>query len=97
VNYLKRPTFRSEAWLRAVASLSCVQCGRIDVQAAHRNQGKGMSVKTDDCLTAALCVTCHSMIDQGPELTRDMRREMMDEAIRRTWVQLAREGLIRAV
>lgn len=97
MNYAKQPTFRSEAWLRAVASLPCVQCGRTDVQAAHRNEGKALGKKTDDCLTAALCVACHSMIDQGAQLTRDMRRDMIDEAIIRTIVQLAREGLIRVI
>lgn len=41
----------------------CFREGR--TQAAHRNQGKGMSIKTDDCFTAALCVECHAEIDQG--------------------------------
>lgn len=94
MNYLKQPIFRSEKWLRAVASLECVHCKREGVQAAHRNMGKGMGIKTDDCLTAALCPTCHAIIDQGHEMTRDDRRAMMDTAILRTLVQLARRGLV---
>jgi len=69
VNYLKTPVFRSEKWLRAVASLPCMLCFREGAtQAAHRNVGKGMGMKTDDCFTAALCVDCHAEIDQGGAL-----------------------------
>ena len=97
MDYSKQKTFRSEKWLRAVASLPCVHCGREgETQAAHRNQGKGMGIKTDDCLTAALCQKCHSMIDQGNEGTRGWRRELMDEAILKTLVQLAKNGLVKA-
>lgn len=34
--------FRSEKLRRYVSSMTCVHCGSIDVQAAHRNQSKGM-------------------------------------------------------
>lgn len=93
----KESTHRSEAWRRAVASLPCVLChqpGR--TQCAHRNEGKGMGLKVDDALSAALCDACHSEIDQGGTLTRDERRERMDRAILLTIQRLAREGLIRA-
>lgn len=97
MNYIKQPIFRSEAWLRAVASLPCQACGmEMETQAAHRNEGKGIGIKVDDCLTAALCVTCHSQIDQGAGLTRAERRHAMDQAILKTLVQLARRGLIKA-
>lgn len=79
--YLKTPTFRSEKWLRAVASLDCVLCQTEGTQAAHRNEGKGMGVKVDDCLTAAICPECHREIDQGKSYTRDQRRAEMDRAI----------------
>jgi hypothetical protein len=96
VNYTKQPTYRSTAWLRAVASLPCVQCGTEgNTQAVHRNQGKGMGIKTDDCLTAALCVGCHSAIDQGKDMTRDERRSVLDFAILMTLAALAKNGLIR--
>ena len=85
-----------EAWRRAVAELPCVQCGSVGAtQASHRNEGKGMGMKTDDALTAALCVKCHSEIDQGGALTREERRQRMDRAILRTLVLLFRDGKVR--
>ena len=87
-------TYRSKRWLKAVASLPCVICGEQRTQAAHRNEGKGMGIKVDDCLTAALCVECHSQIDQGKYLSRDERRQAMDRAILDTLVRLARNGYL---
>lgn len=95
MNYAKRPTYRSASWLRAVASLPCVKCGREgQTQAAHRNVSKGMGIKTDDCLTAALCASCHSEVDHGKGMTRDERREVLDFAILMTVVELARAGKV---
>ena len=87
----------SESWRRAVAALPyCVLCGsNSGNQAAHRNEGKGMAQKVDDCLTAALCIACHTAIDQGKEFTRDERRATIDRAIVLTLVQLFRGGLVR--
>ena len=93
VNFLKVPTYRSKRWLQAVAELPCVICFREGAtQAAHRNEGKGMGIKTDDCLTAALCVECHADIDQGASLTRQERRQRMDTAILMTVRALAQAG-----
>ena len=78
-------TFRSEALRRYVACMPCVHCGSIDVQAAHRNQGKGMGLKVSDGLIAALCWREHSRIDSGRDLSRDERRALMDAYIRRTF------------
>lgn len=87
---------RSEKWRRAVASLPCVKCGTEGMtQAAHRDQGKGMGIKVDDCLTAALCFRCHQELGEG-KMPREEKRQMMDDAILKTLVQLAREGLVRA-
>lgn len=95
-SFLKERTYRSEKWLRAVASLNCVVCGREgQTQAAHRDQGKGMGIKTDDVLTAALCVSCHQELGQGATYDREQKRAIMDSAILKTLVQLAREGLVR--
>lgn len=96
MNYLKGATFRSEKWLRAVASICCVRCGQEGTQAAHRNEGKGMSIKVDDSLTAALCPRCHSEIDSGRDLSRDDRRELMDRAILDTLRELTRQGKVKA-
>ena len=91
----KEPAYRSEKWLRNVASLECVGCGG-ESQAAHRNEGKGMGLKTDDCLTASLCPRCHAEIDQGKDMTREERRARMDAAIFVTLIRLARRGMIKA-
>ena len=92
----KEPTFRSPKWLRNVAELECVCCGAKGTQAAHRNMNKGMSLKTDDCLTAALCPTCHTELDQGKDLDREERRQRLDMAIMLTLIRLARRGKIKA-
>lgn len=85
--------FRSKKWLQAVREIDCcVLCGRYGVQAAHRNEGKGMGIKADDCLTAALCEECHYRIDSGRDMTREERRSEMDKAIVLTIRKLANEG-----
>lgn len=76
--------FRSKKWLQAVRDIEfCVLCGRYGVQAAHRNEGKGVGIKVDDCLTAALCVDCHSRIDNGRDMSREERRAEMVAPLRR--------------
>ena len=94
---LKDEGFYSEPWRRAVAELPCVLCNRWNLtQAAHRNEGKAGGKKLmDDCWTAALCVPCHSAIDQGKEFTREERRQRLDLAILLTIRALARAGKLR--
>lgn len=88
--------FRSKKWLDAVRSIQCcVLCGRYGVQAAHRNEGKGMGQKTSDCLTAALCQECHYEIDNGKDMSREERRARIDKAIVLTVEQLAISGAIK--
>ncbi|EFH8820856.1 hypothetical protein GFP84_12430 [Escherichia coli] len=72
----------------------CVLCGRYGVQAAHRNEGKGVGIKVDDCLTAALCVDCHSRIDNGRDMSREERRAEMDRAIVLTLKKLVNNGRV---
>lgn len=87
--------YRSDKWLAAVRAIpACVLCGRAGVQAAHRNEGKGLAVKADDCASAAICHDCHREIDQGPHLTREERRSRMDRAIVLTVIALARNGKV---
>lgn len=87
--------WESEGWRRAVAALKvCVLCGAWGVQVAHRNEGKGKASKTDDCLTAPLCVDCHTEIDQGRHLSRSMRRSLMDRAIVLTLQELVLRGWV---
>lgn len=91
----RQQPYRNKKWLQAVRSLeNCVLCGSYGVQAAHRNELKGMGQKTDDCLTAALCPECHTRIDNGRELTREERRAELDKAILLTIQQLARMGIL---
>jgi hypothetical protein len=93
----RQQPYRSRKWLAAVHQIeTCVLCGAYGIQAAHRNQGKGMSQKTDDCLTAAICQSCHHEIDNGSQLSREERRALLDKAICETVAQLARMGLIEA-
>ncbi|EDD5459837.1 hypothetical protein B1M60_09445 [Salmonella enterica subsp. enterica serovar Dublin] len=87
--------FRSNKWLQAVREIDCcVLCGRYGVQAAHRNEGKGIGLKVDDSLTAALCPPCHERIDNGKDLSREERRSEMDRAIVLTLQKLTREGRV---
>ena len=93
---LKDNRHESEPWRRAVAALPCVLCGREgQTQCAHRNLDKGMGLKTDDAMTAALCAPCHSEIDQGKDFTREERRQRLDLAILLTIRALARAGKLR--
>ena len=95
--FAKPTPYRSEAWLAAVRSIPCVKCGSPGVQAAHRNQGKGMGTKADDCLTAALCPAHHAEIDQGRDMTREERRAEIDRCIVLTLQALVRAGLVGIV
>lgn len=92
----KEDRHSSEAWRRAVAEIPCVFCGK-PAQAAHRNLGKGLALKTDDCLTAALCPACHGEIDQGKTLTREQRRAELDRAIVLTLRALVHAGKVALV
>ncbi|MEB0078028.1 hypothetical protein QN386_22295 [Pseudomonas sp. CCI3.2] len=91
----RQQPYRSRQWLAAVHQIeNCVICGAYGVQAAHINEGKGMSQKTDDCLCAAICETCHTGLDNGKQYSRDDRREILRKAVLDTVAQLARMGLL---
>jgi hypothetical protein len=75
----KHPYVRSKKLLKLVASLDCQLCGSgVCVQAAHSNWtqwgGKGKSIKASDEYTAALCQSCHHVIDQGTRLSKAERQ-----------------------
>lgn len=91
----RKPSVKDRDWLSAVHEIECcVLCGRYGVQAAHRNQGKGASMKVSDVLTAAICPTCHHAIDNDPHLDKDQRRAEIDRAILLTIEELHRRGRI---
>ncbi len=80
--------FRSKKHLKNVASLTCQHCGlEGSTQAAHSNRlihGKGRGVKASDEYTAALCIRCHFILDQGSKLTKEERIDMWEKAHRKT-------------
>lgn len=92
----KQKTYRSQKWLQAVRDIGrCVLCGSTQgIQAAHRNKGKGMGIKTDDCATACLCHQCHSEIDNGSSMTKEERHAVMDDAIIKTVIELVKKGKV---
>jgi hypothetical protein len=89
---------RSASWLDAVRSIECcVRCGRHGTEAAHRDFGKGGSMKTDDVATAAICPICHTELGNGRDMPREQRRAEMDKAIVDTLIFLARAGKVGAI
>lgn len=94
-------TYRNKALLRACRFLPCQLCGAEDgtVVAAHSNQqrdGKGMGIKASDYRVAALCSQCHAEIDSGVGYTKELRRELWEQAHRKTIGELFERGLIEA-
>jgi len=88
-------TIRNRKWLAAVGEIECcVLCGNYGIQVAHRDEGKGMGLKTSDHLTAAICPGCHHEIGNGKELSRAERRALMDRAIVITVDRLVTSGRI---
>lgn len=91
-------TFRSEKLRRAVSTLPCVCCGRVgETQAAHANLGcfgKGMGHKASDAAIMALCVSCHSNLDQGNVYTKMEKYSLQMEWIAKTSVALIEAGLL---
>jgi len=78
----KQQPVRSEAYLREVAKLPCINCCSERSQAAHPNTGKGMGTKADDRRAFPLCadapgqVGCHTRFDQGAMFGKAERRRM---------------------
>ncbi len=73
-------------WFDAVGSIDhCVLCESTEMlQIAHRNQGRGRGQKAPDYETARLCHECHHAIDNGKDLSKTERRELMHRAIVQT-------------
>ena len=81
--------YRNQYLLEKVREAACQHCGAQDgtVVAAHSNQlrdGKGRGIKAHDYRIAALCFKCHYSLDQGSSMTKEERREMWEEAHRKT-------------
>lgn len=81
--------YRNSKILEIVRRSPCQHCGTQDgtVVAAHSNQlrdGKGRSLKAHDYRIAALCFRCHSMVDQGYQMSKEERKEFWEDAHRKT-------------
>jgi len=89
--------FRSPKLLEACRLLPCQLCGREDgtVCAAHRNEGKGMSMKVSDALVASLCHGCHTELDNGKNFSREERREYWNKAYIKTMQQMIERGILK--
>jgi hypothetical protein len=91
--------YRDKRLLEAVRESPCQHCGAKDgtVVAAHSNQlrdGKGRGIKAHDYRIAALCSICHHQLDQGILWDKTQRREVWEEAHRKTVGWLFENDLI---
>ena len=91
--------YRNKKLLEAVREIPCQNCGTQDgtVVAAHSNQlrdGKGKGIKAHDFRIAALCYRCHADLDQGSKMSKEERKEVWEEAHRRTIGELFLRDLI---
>ena len=94
----KHSYIRSPKLLKNCRILPCQICFCFEetVVAAHSNSskhGKGRSIKADDNMVAALCYSCHMMIDQGKGLTRQERENSWMMAHLNTVWDLVNNGL----
>lgn len=98
----KSPTVKSVAYLRLVAALPCIRCGRIGrSQAAHPNTGKAAGKKlVDDRLTFPLCcgngfdfLGCHEQFDQHALYPKEERRRLEVDWALQTIAEICRQGL----
>lgn len=94
-SYFKAPQFRSEKFRKLVTTLPCQHCGAEGTQAAHRNEGKSLSLKTSDALCVALCPTCHQRLDQGKDMDRTERRAFWDDAYIRQMQTMIEKGMLK--
>lgn len=96
---MQRKATKNKSWLEAVGSIEyCVLCGGNHMlQVAHKNMGRGKGQKSPDYETARLCQGCHHAIDNGHELTKIERRELMHRAIVVTHTALIESGRIKLI
>jgi ferredoxin len=79
--------YRNRKVLDAAKNMACHSCGAWDgtVVMAHSNQqkhGKGMGIKAHDCFIAALCDSCHAIVDgrQLPNISQKGREKIWSMA-----------------
>jgi hypothetical protein len=91
--------YRNPKLLKAVRDAECMVCGAKDgtVVAAHSNQlrdGKGRGIKAHDYRIAAMCHICHHQVDQGFLWDKEKKKEVWEDAHRKTVGWLFDSGLI---
>jgi hypothetical protein len=97
-SFPKTPRYQNESYRRYVASKGCFGCG-IDgwSQCAHGNGG-GMGTKRSDLETFPLCATrpghmgCHMQHDLCIDMTKDQRREIECEYVKRMQAMARADG-----
>lgn len=67
-------------WLDLCRNRPCANCGAQDgtIVPAHRNEGKGMGIKTHDAYCCPLCMSCHHAYDNGPASLDEKRQLWRD-------------------
>jgi hypothetical protein len=87
---------RSRPLLNAIKSLPCQHCGACaPSDPAHSNSschGKGKAIKASDVFCAALCRSCHRLVDESSKLTQEERMAIWYPAWRNTVRLLLRNG-----
>lgn len=91
---------RDKKLLNLARDQSCISCGADDgtVVWAHANGGewgKGMGIKSHDCMGMFLCSICHHQLDQGFLWSKDEKREFTYKMICKTHIKLWEEGLVK--
>jgi hypothetical protein len=93
--------YRNKKLLSLAKGAPCQYCGRQDgsTVAAHSNQqrdGKGVGFKAADYRISFLCFHCHNLCDgREGKLTKEEKREMWEEAHRKTIGYMFENGLIK--
>lgn len=94
-----RGNYRNKKLLEVVRESPCQHCGAEDgtVCAAHSNwseDGKGMGIKSSDASVAALCYNCHRVLDQGSSMSKEERKQMWNQAHKKTMRFLIENGYL---
>jgi hypothetical protein len=95
----RKSAVENSNWLAAVSTINfCVRCGAMDrpLENAHRDEGKGMSQKTDDMAVARLCNVDHFELGNGSKYAREFRRSEMDRCIVLTVIEVGRRFKVTA-
>lgn len=98
--------FRSRALLDLCYQFDCLLqiplvCDGGRGEPCHSNQqiiqGKGMSIKADDCFVVPGCRRCHMALDSGSKLSREEKQDLWNRAYFNYQRILWKEGCIGLV